>query len=116
MGRKGKSKSGKKLRKMNFARGEKEVGIECFIADNVAISGIVKHRWSDFHVREVDAKGTVARLTTFDVPPTPIDENEEPAEKADSFKLSDEDKTNMDKVAKGELMETEIGGSGDKAV
>ena len=53
-------------------------------------------------MREVDAKGTVARLTTFDVPPTPIDENEEPAEKADSFKLSDEDKANMDKVAKGE--------------
>jgi len=116
MGRKGKSLEWEKQRKMNFARGEREVGIECFIADNVAISGIVKHRWSDFHVREVDAKGTVARLTTFDVPPTPIDENEEPAEKADSFKLSDEDKANMDKVAKGELKETEIGGSGDKAV
>ena len=59
-------------------------------------------RWSDFHVREVDARGTVARLTTFNVPPTPIDVKDEPEEKMGTFELSAEDRASMDKVARGE--------------
>ena len=53
-------------------------------------------------MREVDAKGTVARLTTFNVPPTPIDAKDEPDEKMGKFELSAEDRASMDKVAKGE--------------
>ena len=53
-------------------------------------------------MREVDARGTVARLTTFNVPPTPIDVKDEPEVKMGTFELSAEDRASMDKVARGE--------------
>ena len=51
-------------------------------------------------MREVDSKGTVARLTNFNVPSAPVDENEEPEK--NKFFLSEEDKASMEKVVKGE--------------
>ena len=51
-------------------------------------------------MREVDSKGTVARLTNFNVPSAPVDENDEPEK--NKFVLSEEDKASMEKVVKGE--------------
>jgi len=47
---------------------EKDAGITRFRCDNPSLKGIIKHRWSDFHVREIGLDGSVAKLTEFGVP------------------------------------------------
>lgn len=46
-----------------FSQTETEVGITEFVSENTPINGIIKHRWSDFHVREISKNGEIARLT-----------------------------------------------------
>ena len=36
------------------------------------ISGVIKARWSDFHVREISKTGEIARLSRFDLPEVKI--------------------------------------------
>lgn len=47
---------------------EAEVGITQFINSFEGFSGIIKARFSDFHVNEVDLNGDVAKLTNLAVP------------------------------------------------
>ncbi|CBY37611.1 unnamed protein product [Oikopleura dioica] len=47
---------------------EKDAGITQFRSENPSLKGIIKHRWSDFHVREIGLDGSVAKLTEFGVP------------------------------------------------
>lgn len=47
---------------------EQDVGITEYISKEAGFSGIIKARFSDFHVNEIDCTGTVAKLTNTDVP------------------------------------------------
>ncbi|KHN31449.1 Multisubstrate pseudouridine synthase 7 [Glycine soja] len=47
---------------------EHEVGISCFISDLPGFRGILKQRYSDFIVNEVDRDGTVVQLSSLDAP------------------------------------------------
>ncbi|XP_048136493.1 multisubstrate pseudouridine synthase 7 isoform X2 [Rhodamnia argentea] len=58
---------------------ESDVGIACYISNLPGFRGILKQRYSDFIVNEVDLEGNVVHLTTLDAPPEPIhlaEENE----------------------------------------
>ncbi|CAA7041194.1 unnamed protein product [Microthlaspi erraticum] len=48
---------------------ETDVGISCFISQLPGFRGILKQRYADFIVNEVDMDGNVVRLTTLDVSP-----------------------------------------------
>ncbi|XP_027933602.1 multisubstrate pseudouridine synthase 7 [Vigna unguiculata] len=57
---------------------EDEVGISCFISDLPGFRGVLKQRYSDFIVNEVDRDGTVVQLTSLDAPeeePESVQEN-----------------------------------------
>ncbi|ESW19147.1 hypothetical protein PHAVU_006G100200 [Phaseolus vulgaris] len=47
---------------------EDEVGISCFISDLPGFRGILKQRYSDFIVNEVDRDGAVVQLSSLDAP------------------------------------------------
>ncbi|XP_044752070.1 pseudouridylate synthase 7 homolog [Coccinella septempunctata] len=47
---------------------ETEVGISEFLSNLEGFSGVIKARYSDFHVSEVDPSGAVAVLTNTDIP------------------------------------------------
>lgn len=47
---------------------ELEVGITEYIREETGFSGIIKARFSDFHVSEIDCEGKVAKLTDISVP------------------------------------------------
>lgn len=47
---------------------EKDVGITEYISQDSGFSGIIKARFSDFHVNEIDWEGKVAKLTDMSVP------------------------------------------------
>ncbi|KAK9810547.1 hypothetical protein WJX72_012558 [[Myrmecia] bisecta] len=47
---------------------EKDVGIECWVNALPGFTGILKQRYSDFKVNEVDLAGRVVRLTTITSP------------------------------------------------
>ena len=50
---------------MQFDRREKDVGIEEFAsAEGDGFEAIIKHRFSDFSVNEIDKSGNVVRLTS----------------------------------------------------
>ncbi|XP_056166042.1 multisubstrate pseudouridine synthase 7 isoform X2 [Syzygium oleosum] len=51
---------------------ESDVGIVCYISNLPGFRGILKQRYSDFIVNEVDLEGNVVRLTTLDAPPEPV--------------------------------------------
>ncbi|KAG2316175.1 hypothetical protein Bca52824_019297 [Brassica carinata] len=48
---------------------ESDVGISCFISPLPGFRGILKQRYADFIVNEVDMDGNVVRLTSLDVSP-----------------------------------------------
>ncbi|KAL8602843.1 hypothetical protein ACOMHN_056337 [Nucella lapillus] len=54
---------------------EDEVGITEYISEHPGVSGVIKQRYSDFIVNEVDIKGEVVHLTNTDVPVT-VEEQE----------------------------------------
>ncbi|KAL2345777.1 hypothetical protein Fmac_007062 [Flemingia macrophylla] len=47
---------------------ESDVGISCFISNLPGFRGILKQRYSDFIVNEVDRDGTVVQLSSLDAP------------------------------------------------
>lgn len=47
---------------------EDEVGICEFLSDLPGFTGVIKARYSDFHVSEVDLNGEIAVLTNTDIP------------------------------------------------
>ncbi|CAH0546724.1 unnamed protein product [Brassicogethes aeneus] len=47
---------------------EKEVGITEYLSDLDGFTGILKARFSDFQVNEIDLEGNVAKLTNTDIP------------------------------------------------
>ena len=48
---------------------EKDMGILCFMnAEVPAFNGIIKHRYNDFHVYEVDSEGNIVHLTNTTIP------------------------------------------------
>lgn len=47
---------------------EAQVGITEFLSDISGFDGVIKARYSDFHVSEVDQNGTLAVLTNTDIP------------------------------------------------
>jgi len=57
---------------------EKDVGITEFVGDHKGFFGIIKQRYSDFLVNEVDSSGAICRLTDIEsLPPLPSLEAEE---------------------------------------
>lgn len=50
---------------------EETAGLLCFANDAKPISGIIKKRYSDFHVHEIDTKGNVVTLTSTREDPIP---------------------------------------------
>ncbi|XP_007030612.2 PREDICTED: multisubstrate pseudouridine synthase 7 isoform X2 [Theobroma cacao] len=55
---------------------ESDVGILCFISHLPGFRGILKQRYSDFIVNEVDTEGNVVHLTSLDAPPEAVQEGE----------------------------------------
>ncbi|XP_021282430.1 multisubstrate pseudouridine synthase 7 isoform X2 [Herrania umbratica] len=55
---------------------ESDVGILCFISHLPGFRGILKQRYSDFIVNEVDTEGNVVHLTSLDAPPEAVQEVE----------------------------------------
>ncbi|KAE8751515.1 hypothetical protein FOCC_FOCC001762 [Frankliniella occidentalis] len=51
---------------------EVEVGITEFISKHEGFTAVMKHRFSDFHVNEIDCDGNLVKLTSLDIP---IEEN-----------------------------------------
>lgn len=47
---------------------EHDAGITEYISNHSGFSGIIKQRYSDFHVNEIDSEGNVVTLTTTNVP------------------------------------------------
>lgn len=52
---------------------ECDLGITEYIGKHLGFSGIIKERYTDFHVNEIDLDGQVAKLTHQDIPNTPED-------------------------------------------
>ncbi|KAM6576987.1 hypothetical protein CsatB_028824 [Cannabis sativa] len=53
---------------------ESDVGVFCYISDLPGFRGVLKQRYSDFIVNEVDTDGNVVHLTTMEAPPEEIAE------------------------------------------
>lgn len=49
------------------------VGITEYISDNKGFTGVLKSRYSDFHVNEIDLSGNVIQLDDFTVPIAKVD-------------------------------------------
>ncbi|KAL3280844.1 hypothetical protein HHI36_004073 [Cryptolaemus montrouzieri] len=47
---------------------EAEVGITEYVSEHEGFSGVIKARFSDFHVSEIDLNGEIAVLTNTDIP------------------------------------------------
>ncbi|KZV54416.1 pseudouridylate synthase 7 [Dorcoceras hygrometricum] len=56
---------------------ESDVGILCYVSHLPGFRGILKHRYSDFIVNEVDLDGNIVRLTSLDAPPEITEEKRE---------------------------------------
>ncbi|PIN26595.1 tRNA pseudouridine(13) synthase [Handroanthus impetiginosus] len=56
---------------------ESDVGILCYISQLPGFRGILKQRYSDFIVNEVDLDGNVVHLTSLEVPPEIAEEKKE---------------------------------------
>lgn len=73
---------------------EKDVGILCFRNQGLPMKGIIKARWSDFHVREVSQNGELARLETFEPPVLPKVQEEPVLEIKSVFTVEELEKLN----------------------
>ncbi|KAK4273551.1 hypothetical protein QN277_021931 [Acacia crassicarpa] len=56
---------------------ESDVGISCYISTLPGFRGILKQRYSDFIVNEVDKEGNVVHLSSLDVPEESVEEKRE---------------------------------------
>lgn len=52
---------------------EKELGITEYISTNSGFDGIIKSRYTDFHVHEIDLDGNVVELTNLRLPIPPAE-------------------------------------------
>ncbi|CAA6658521.1 unnamed protein product [Spirodela intermedia] len=68
---------------------ESEVGISCYVSPLPGFRGILKHRYADFIVNEVDCDGNVIRLTSFDVPEEGVEAVEEEEQHPDDSDYGD---------------------------
>ncbi|XP_078597162.1 pseudouridylate synthase 7 homolog [Branchiostoma floridae x Branchiostoma japonicum] len=75
-----------------LAQKETDVGITEYISKHEGFSGIIKQRYSDFLVREVDVHGKIVQLTNTALP---VDSGAEAAPSADDV-LSKEDKQKLE--------------------
>ncbi|XP_026660556.2 pseudouridylate synthase 7 homolog isoform X2 [Phoenix dactylifera] len=59
---------------------ENDVGISCYVSSLPGFRGVLKQRYSDFIVNEVDLDEKIVHLTSFDLPPecTEVKEEENP--------------------------------------
>ena len=51
---------------------EQNVGCLCFVSQLSGINGIIKHKYSDFHVHEIDEEGKIVSLTSLESHPVPL--------------------------------------------
>nr|CAD1828049.1 unnamed protein product [Ananas comosus var. bracteatus] len=56
---------------------ESHVGISCYVSSLPGFRGVLKQRYADFIVNEVDGDGKIVRLTTVDLPANVDDDKEE---------------------------------------
>ncbi|KAG6773358.1 hypothetical protein POTOM_020629 [Populus tomentosa] len=68
---------------------ESDVGILCYISQLPGFRGILKQRYADFIVNEVDTDGNVVHLTCLESPPQMVEETKECAAKVSDEKLSE---------------------------
>ena len=61
---------------------EQEVGITVFRSGSPGYSAILKHRYKDFVVNEIDGWGNVVQLTTNELPHNERVETEKPTPEA----------------------------------
>ncbi|KAF7391993.1 hypothetical protein HZH68_011536 [Vespula germanica] len=50
---------------------EPDIGVTEFIGDHLGFSGLVKERYSDFHVNEISLDGEIVKLTNQNIPSEP---------------------------------------------
>lgn len=74
---------------------EVDVGITKYVSDHEGFSGILKERYSDFVVHEINKQGKIVHLDDLSIPPDIEDTPEAPQEPADSDVLTDEQKTQL---------------------
>ncbi|XP_052753373.1 pseudouridylate synthase 7 homolog [Galleria mellonella] len=53
---------------------EKDIGVTEYVSDHEGFSGIIKARYSDFQVAEINEKGEIAKLTDLEPPKPPTDD------------------------------------------
>eukprot|EP00899_Mesostigma_viride_P014700 jgi/Mesvir1/23230/Mv09235-RA.1 len=75
---------------------ENSVGIECFTTETPGFLAILKQRYSDFIVNEVDLSGTVLRLTDLSSIP------KAPDEPTDTFLLPRISRGGWQQIARGQ--------------
>lgn len=68
---------------------ESDVGILCYISQLPGFRGILKQRYADFIVNEVDTDGNVVHLTCLEPPPQMVEETKECAAKVSDEKTSE---------------------------
>ena len=66
---------------------EVDVGITEFVGSTAPFNGIIKAKFSDFQVHEIDPEGKVAVLTDITVPEAPLDETVEKILQEDDSEL-----------------------------
>uniref|UniRef100_A0A146L3C1 Pseudouridylate synthase 7 n=1 Tax=Lygus hesperus TaxID=30085 RepID=A0A146L3C1_LYGHE len=99
-GRGGKRRFDQRLKSPTVGLTEKEVGITEYVSSSVGISGIIKHRFSDFQVHEIDLNGKVVILDSKELPEV-VEVEEAPNDSYRSV-LSDEQWAELDKIVKSE--------------
>lgn len=55
---------------------ESDIGITEYVGKHIGFSAIIKERYTDFHVNEVDCNGQVAKLTHQNIPHEPEDDED----------------------------------------
>ncbi|KAI3875171.1 hypothetical protein MKX03_032975, partial [Papaver bracteatum] len=63
---------------------ETDVGIHCYISQLPGFRGVLKQRFADFIVNEVDTDGNVVRLTSLDAPSESVEEKKEKEEEKET--------------------------------
>lgn len=81
----------KKKKVLHLGLQEKDAGITEYINNNhIGFHGIIKQRFSDFQVNEIDIDGNIVKLTSLELPPEPP-EKELPVSEDQSGTLTNED-------------------------
>ncbi|KAM3869805.1 pseudouridylate synthase 7 homolog [Diretmus argenteus] len=78
---------------------ELDVGILKFVSSHEGFSGILKERYSDFVVHEINKQGKTVKLDDFSIPPPEVEEVPEPQQQPDvSEVLTEEQKEQLGKL------------------